>query len=110
MRRVHLALKRHGKARPETLIHDHVQYWSTNEPPNEVWAFPHLLTMRKHEMHRWQQEYRLAFGIRSGVFDFENVECRVNPDDVHPARIDVDAQCHRMKLRLGSLETCCRIR
>ena len=107
--RVRLTLKRHRKARPETLIHDVVRYWSSDKPPEEVWALPHMLTMHKHQEHSWQREYRLAFGTRADVFDFENVDCRVLSDDVHPPRDDLDPQCHRMKLRLGSLKDCCRI-
>lgn len=110
VRRVRLALKRHRKARPETLIHDVVRYWSSDKPPEEVWAFPHMLTMRKHHDHSWQQECRLAFGTRADVFDIKNVDCRVLSDDVRPSRDDLDPQCHRMKLRLGSLKDCCRIR
>jgi hypothetical protein len=110
VQRVRRALQRHRKARPDTLIHDAVRYWSSDRPPEEVWAFPHMLTMHKHEEHSWQSEYRLVFGIRADVFDFENVDCRVLSDDLNPSRGQLDAQCHRMKLHLGSLTDCCRIR
>ena len=110
VQRVRLALKRHRKGHPETLIHDAVRYWSSDKPPEEVWALPHMLTMQKHQDHGWQQEYRFAFGTRSDVFDFENVDCRLLSNDVNPSREALDPQCHRMKLRLGSLEGCCRIR
>lgn len=108
--RVRLALARNRKARPETLIHDVVRYWSSDKPPEEIWAFPHMLTLHKHEQHSWQREYRFAFGTRADVFDFENVDCRVLSDDIHPPRYDVESQCHRMKLLLGSLKDCCRVR
>jgi hypothetical protein len=44
------------------------------------------------------------------VFDFENVDCRVLSDDVQLPRRKLDPQCHRMKLRLGSLADCCCVR
>ena len=107
---VRRAVARHRKARSETLIHDEVRYRGSDEPPEEVWALPHMLTMHKHREHSWQREYRPAFGTRADVFDFENVDCRVLSDDVRLPRQNLDPQCHRMKLRLGSLRDCCRVR
>ena len=37
--------------------------------------------MHKHERFERQQEYRLAFGTRANVFDFENVECFIVDKD-----------------------------
>jgi hypothetical protein len=108
--RVRDGLKRHRKARPETLIHDVVRYWASSSPPEEVWALPDRLTMHKHRDYEAQREYRLAFGTRANVFDFENVECFVLDNQVRWPRIVLDPQVHRLKLRLGNLEDCCRIR
>lgn len=108
--RVREELKRHRKARPETLIHDTVRYWTASHPPEEVWALPDRLTMHKHESYAPQREYRFAFGTRTNVFDFENVECFVLQNNFRWPRQVLDAQVHRLKLRLGNLEDCCRIR
>ena len=109
-RRVRGALARHRTARPETLIHDEVRYWSSDTPPEEVWAFPHMLTMQKHCDYRWQREYRFAFETRADVFDFENVDCRVLSEEVRVSRRSLEWHRHRMKLRLGSLKDSCRVR
>jgi hypothetical protein len=66
--------------------------------------------MHKHEDYEWQHEYRFAFGTRANVFDFENVECFVLGKDVRWPRLILDAQAHRLKLGLGNLEDCCRLR
>jgi hypothetical protein len=110
VRRVRRALERHRTARPETLIYDEVRYWSSDKPPEEVCALPHKLTMLKREEHSWQQEYRFAFGTRADVYDFENVDCRVLSDEVEQPRHDLEPHRHRMKIRLGSLKDCCRVR
>jgi hypothetical protein len=107
--RVREGVKRHRKARTETLIHDTVRYWASHNPPEEVWALPDRLTMHKHEHYEWQHEYRFAFGTRANVFDFENVECFVLGKEVRWPRLILDPQAHRLKLRLGSLEDCCRL-
>jgi hypothetical protein len=109
VRRVRDAVKQHRKARPETFIHDRVQYWASENPPGNVWPLPHLLTMHKHEDHEWQREFRLAFGIRANVFDFENVECFIVEKDFHWPRLILDPPSHRKKLHLGALEDCCRL-
>lgn len=61
----------HRNARLDRLIHGEVRYWSPEDPPRETWAFPHLLTMHKHQSHSDDREYRFAFGTRSDVFDFK---------------------------------------
>jgi hypothetical protein len=109
VRRVRECLKRTRKGRVDTLIHHTVGYWSPANPPEEVWALPDKLTMHKHEDFKDQREYRLAFGTRANVFDFEHVECFVVGKDVQWPRLSLDPQVHRMKLRAGPLETCCRL-
>jgi hypothetical protein len=110
VRRVRGTLSQHRKVRAETLIHDEVRYWSSEQPLDEAWALPHMLTLQKHRDHSWQREYRFAFGTRANVFDFQNVDCRLLSHDIIPPRYGLDPQCHRLKLRLGSLSDCCRIR
>jgi hypothetical protein len=62
--RVREQLKRHRKARPDTLIHDIVRYWQPENPPEAIWALPHMLTLHKHKSFDYQREYRIAFGTR----------------------------------------------
>jgi hypothetical protein len=69
-----------------------------------------MLTMQKGCEHRWQREYRFAFGTRASVFDFQNVDCRILSEDFRISARTLERQRHRMKLRLGSLKDCCRIR
>lgn len=109
-RRIERAVASHSKARRDRLIYGEVQYWSPTDPPREIWAFPHLLTMHKHESHRADREYRFAFGTRADVFDFENVFGIVVPPGYEFPRIALDPQVHRMKLYLGNLTDCCRLR
>jgi hypothetical protein len=107
--RIARAVSRHRKARLDRLIHAEVRYWTHDEPPAEVWAFPHLLATHKHESHKGEREYRFAFGTRSNVFDFENVFGFVVPPAYVFPVIQLDQQVHRMKLYLGNLTDCCRI-
>lgn len=107
--RINDGLKRRRNARAETLIHDTVRYWSEEHPPEEVWALPDRLTMHKRRNYESQREYRFAFGTRADVFDFERVECFVVGPDLQWPRVSLDLQCHRMKLRLGTLTDCCRL-
>lgn len=107
--RIRTALARRPKARRATLIYDEVKYWATENPPEEVWALPDRLTMHKHESYRPQREYRFAFGTRTSAFDFENIECFVVHDEFRWPKQVLDPQVHRLKLRLGNLEDCCRV-
>jgi hypothetical protein len=109
VRRVRNGVRRHRKARAETLIYDTIHYWSPANPPEEVWALPHKLTMHKHEQYEPQREYRLSFGTRANAFDFENVECFLVDRNTRWPRLKLDPQGHRMKLYLGPLEDCCRL-
>jgi hypothetical protein len=93
----------------DTLIHDTVRYWSSANPPEEVWALPHRLTMHKRDDYAHQKEYRLAFGIWKSVFDFENVELFIVDKNTPWPMSRPNEQHHRKKLRVGGLEDCCRL-
>jgi hypothetical protein len=110
LQRIARGVATHRKARLDRLIHGEVRYWSPEDPPREIWAFPHLLTMHQHQSHSDDREYRFAFGTRSDVFDFEHVFGLVVPPGYVFPRIELDAQVHRMKLHLGTLTDCCRLR
>ena len=101
-------MERHRKARADTLIHDRVCYWSPENPPREVWALPHRLTLSKYEGYARDQEYRFSFGTRRDVFDFENVTGLVVPEGYKYPQLALEPQAHRLKLFLGPLADCCR--
>ena len=103
------AVERHRRARADTLIHDRVCYGLPENPPIEVWALPHSLTMSKYEGYAQDQEYRFAFGTRRDVFDFENVTGLVVPEGYIYSRLALEPQAHRMQLFLGPLADCCRL-
>ena len=107
---VRSALHRHRSARPSTLIHRAVSYYDDVDELGPIHSLPHLLAASKHRTHAWQREYRLAFGTRADVFDFDHVEGSLLPGDAVPALRALDSQCHRMRLRIGELSDCCRIR
>jgi hypothetical protein len=107
--RIRDAMGRHRTARPATLIHDTVRYWAPENPPEAIWALPHLLTMHKQKKYDHQREYRFAFGTRSNVFDYENVQGYIVEKDYRWPRLTLNPHAHRMKLQLGNLEDCCRL-
>lgn len=109
IRRIAAAIGQHRNARLDTFIHDVVRYWAASNPPEEVWALPNRLTMHKREEYRPQSEYRLAFGIRPNVFDFEHVECFVVDKATRWPRLTLDEQRHSIKLRVGCLTDCCSL-
>ena len=84
-------------------------YWSPENPPREVWALPHRLTMSKYEGYARDQEYRFAFGTRKDVFDFEKITGLIVPEGYKFPQFALEPQAHRMKLFLGSLADCCRL-
>ena len=103
------AVERHRKASADRLIHDRMCYWSPENPPSEVWALPHRLTMSKYERYAREQEYRFAFGTRSDVFDFQNVTGLIVPKGYKYQQLKLERQAHRMRLCLGPLADCCRL-
>lgn len=56
-----------------------------------------------------QYEYRFAFGTKREVFDFENVEYHIVREGQPYSRASLEKAHHRMTIRLGSLEHCCRL-
>lgn len=55
------------------------------------------------------REYRLAFGTRADVFDFENVQYYIVDKNYRWPRLTPNRQAHISTLRLGNLEDCCRL-
>jgi hypothetical protein len=108
--RVRSALDRHRSAKASTLIHRAVSYYDDVDELGPIHSLPDRLAASKHNTHAWQREYRLAFGTRANVFDFDHVEGGLLSGDVTPATRELDPQCHRMRLRVGALSGCCRIR
>jgi len=96
-------------AKPQTLIHDTVNYYSVADPPGNVHALPDRLVMNKHERFRDQHEYRFAFGRKRDVFDFENVEYQLVRDRSRQPRQILNERDHRMLVKVGSLADCCRL-
>ena len=97
----------HRTARLDRLIHGEVR---SGHPKTR-----RLIPFRRsrhaqHDSHKDEREYRFAFGTRSNVFDFEHVlGLMVPPGYVFP-RIELQPQAHRLKLFLGNLNDCCRLR
>jgi hypothetical protein len=109
VQRVRAELSRHSKSWVNTLIHDTVRYWSPPNPPEAVWALPHMLTLHKRDEYERQREYRLAFGIRAGIFDFENVETFIVDKNSPWPILPANEQHHRKRVRIGGLNDCCRL-
>ena len=107
--RLRATLGRWSATRAETLIHDEVSYWSPVNPPGNVYALPHRLTMNKHEDYREQCEYRFAFGDQRNVFDFQNVELSIRQEGMSEPRPSLDPAKHRLLIRVGPLADCCRL-
>ena len=106
--RLRIALNRR-QPRGKTFIHDKVQYYSLEYPPETAHALPDRLTMCKHERFRDQAEYRFAFGIKPDVFDFQRVNYQLVGDGHTQPRPILEDTVHRLRLKIGSLVDCCRI-
>jgi hypothetical protein len=107
--RLRSALRTHRSAKTETLIHDEVKYYTFEAPPDNVWALPHLLTMRKHNGFLGQSEYRFAFGIRRNVFNLEHVDCFIVREGETLPILKLEAAHHCKIISTGSLADCCRL-
>jgi len=86
-----------------------VKYYDFSDPPDNVWALPHLLAMHKQSGFLAQREYRFAFGIRRNVFNFEHVDCFVVREGETSPISSLDAAQHRKVIRTGGLADCCRL-
>jgi hypothetical protein len=107
--RLRTGLRRLPAAKPGTLIYDRVGYYAVSDPPGSVYALPHMITMHKRVDFQDEQEYRIAFGTRADVFDFEHVDMAIVGEGVRSPRPMLDERRHRKLLRVGSLADCCRI-
>jgi hypothetical protein len=107
--RLRAVLRLTPKAKTSTVIHDEVRYYSFADPPGNVYALPDRLVMHKHDGFREQHEYRIAFGTRRDVFDFEHIDYQLVAEGTHQPRHTVNESEHRWKLTLGSLAHCCRV-
>lgn len=106
--RLRTALRRLPAAKPGTLIYDRVAYYAVSDPPGSVYALPHMITMHKRVDFQDEQEYRIAFGTRVDVFDFEHVDMAIVGEHIAAPRPTLEEQRHRRLLRIGSLTDCCR--
>lgn len=97
------------KAKIATLIHDKVRYYSFADPSGNVYALPDRLTMHKHGGFREQHEYRIAFGTKRNVFDFEHIDYHLIREGIPQPREILNESDHRWKLTMGSLAHCCRL-
>jgi hypothetical protein len=102
-------LRRTPRAKAETLIHDEVRYYSFADPPGNVYALPDRLVMHKHDGFRDQHEYRIAFGTRRDVFDFERIDYTLVRDGIQQPRRPLNDSAHRWRLQIGRLHDCARL-
>jgi hypothetical protein len=107
--RLRAVLRPTPRAKIETLIHHEVRYYSFADPPGNVYALPDRLTMHKHEGFRDQHEYRIAFGTKRDVFDFEHIDYTLVGDGIRRPRQALNYSDHRWKLRIGALSDCARV-
>ena len=65
--------------------------------------------MHKHEGFRDQHEYRIAFGTKRDVVDFEHIDYTLVGDGIRRPRQALNYSDHRWKLRIGALSDCARV-
>jgi len=106
--RLRIALNRR-QPRGKTFIHNKVQYYTLENPPETAHALPDRLTMCKHERFRDQAEYRFAFGTKPDIFDFERVNYQLVHESHTSPRPILEDSVHRLLLKIGGLGDCCRL-
>lgn len=104
--RLRTALRRGHRAKLKTLRHGKITYYSTNNPPEAVWALPDQIIMHKPQMFSDQCEYRFAFSTTADALDFENVSVKLVQG--HPPARRAESY-PKMLLKLGPMSDCCRI-
>lgn len=107
--RLRTVLRRVPSAKTATLIHNRVTYYDVANPPGTAYALPDQITMHKRSDFQDEFEYRIAFGTRVDVFDFEHVEIAIVSEPLRDPRPTLDDRHHRMLVRVGSLTDCCRL-
>ena len=102
--RASLSLRRRFKT--AQLVHDHVRYYESHEPPNVDWALPERIAMSKPKLFSWQKEYR--FAVPTGdAFGVENVSVKLVP--IGTSRSSRFRVHPNQSLSLGNLSKICRV-
>ncbi len=76
--RLHSAVARRKKIKPNKLFHGEVEYYSEEEAPGITWAFPKQIAMKKLSGYSDQEEYRMLFSLNGALeFGKTNQQLRV---------------------------------
>lgn len=89
----------------QQIHHGYVEYVRPEQEPGADWALPERVAFRKLEEFDWQNEYRIALGVR-GAFNVENVICMLHTGPLPPPAPPANQP---LMLNLGSLEEHARV-
>lgn len=104
------ALKTRSPVQRRTLFHDDVTYYSFEEPPESVWAFPAKVATYKERLRfSGQEEHRFVFSTKRHAFDAYCVDTFLVGNGYKRPRPNLDEAHHRVDLVLGPLLDCCRL-
>ncbi len=80
-----------------------VEYRDQTKEPGADWALPDKLTFIKPPAFAWQDEYRIAIGLR-GAFDVHAVNCVIEADaGAAPVAVNQQPPSETLRFRLGNL-------
>lgn len=102
VRRLRLRAQPQSKIDYEQIICGPVDYRPGGRPPGIDWALPERLVLTKPEHYRWQDEYRIAIGLRNAL-DVHAVDLHLLAEGAAPP-LPVGPVPAPIFIRLGALE------
>lgn len=104
--KLHSAVSRRKRIKPNKLFHSKVKYYSEEKAPGIKWAFPDKIAMRKLHVFSKQEEYRFMFSM-NGALNFEKTtqEIHINEQEI----IQRFSPYPEHVLKIGNIKKWCKI-
>ncbi len=104
--KLHSAVSRRKRIKPNKLFHGKVKYYSEEEVPGIKWAFPDEIAMRKLDEFSSQEEYRFAFSFNDALeFEKTTQELRIGEKE----KVQRFSPYPEHLLKIGSIKRWCKI-
>lgn len=95
--KLHSAVSRRKRIKPNKLFHSKVEYYGEEEAPGIRWAFPNEIAMRKLNAFTAQEEYRFMFSL-NGALDFGKTSQELKIGENHKSQRDNPYPEHVLKI------------
>lgn len=104
--KLHSAITRRKRVKPNKLFHREVEYYSEEEVPGTTWVFPEKIAMRKLNFFQNQREYRFLFSL-NGALEANRTKQKLRIGE--PERTARNHPYLEHKIKIGNISNWCTV-